>query len=408
VNLHPGPTVRRDITLAILLLGVTQIIGYGALYYAFAVLAPEITRSSGWSSAWTYGAFSIGLLVSGLVAPLSGRLIDRHGAPTMMAIGSGLAGLAVVALALSTSLPEFIAGMVAVEVVSTLVLYDAAFTLLTQIAGRQARSAITRLTLIAGFASTIFWPLTVYLTSVMDWREIYFLYAALCVMICMPIHWSMRRMVSRAATASTAIGQHAVSPEPAPLPAALARRAFWLIAVFFATGGFVVSVLSVHMLEILRSLGYAAGVATLIGMIQGPSQVGARAIEFFFARRLAPRSTAIVSAALIPLGLGMLAFASLGPVAGVLFALSYGAGLGLNSIVRGTLPLAVFGTFGYGATMGRLSAPGLVVKAAAPLAFALIQEHAGLTTALVVLGFVALVSLLSVIMVPRVAPDHHR
>ncbi|MFN8830992.1 MAG: MFS transporter [Labrys sp. (in: a-proteobacteria)] len=397
--------MRRDITLAILLLGVTQVIGYGALYYAFAVLAPEITRSAGWSSAWTYGAFSIGLFASGLVAPFSGRLIDRHGAPTMMALGSGLAGIAVTGLALSNTLPTFILAMVAVEVVSTLVLYDAAFTLLTQIAGKQARSAITRLTLIAGFASTIFWPLTVYLTGFMTWREVYLLYAALCIVVCMPIHWSMRRMIHRAAARE--IGSElSAATAASPLPPALARRAFWLIAVFFATGGFVVSVLSVHMLAILQSLGYAAGVATLIGMIQGPSQVAARAVEFVFARRLPPRSTAIVSAALIPLGLGMLAFAALGPVAGVLFALSYGAGLGLNSIVRGTLPLSVFGAAGYGAMMGRLSAPGLVVKSAAPLAFALIEQHAGLTTALLVLGLVALVSLVAVILVPRVAADH--
>ena len=397
--------VRHQVRWVILALGVTQVIGYGGLYYAFAVLAPEITREFGWASGWTYGAFSVGLLAGGLVAPLSGRLIDRYGAPTMMAIGSVLAAASLVGLSQSHDLMTFYLAITVMEVVSTLVLYDAAFTMLTQFAGRDARSAITKLTLIAGFASTIFWPLTVYLLTLMPWREVYLVYAALCLFVCAPLHAVFRPALKNARTEQAVAKALADSAPAEGGPASPPTAAtFWLVAIFFATGGFIVSALSVHMLTILQSVGFAAGVATLISMLQGPSQVAARLVEFTFARRLSPQVTSIVSAALIPLGLAFLGAAALGPAAGACFAIAYGAGLGLNSIVRGTLPLALFGPHGYGALMGRLSAPGLVVKSAAPFAFALVADQFGTPVALIGLGLVAVISLVSVLLLPRTAP----
>ena len=183
----PAPTGTQGMPL-ILALGVTQVIGYGALYYAFAVLAPAMTASFGWSPEWTYGGFAVGLLAGGFAAPVAGRLIDLYGTRLVMSVGSGLAGLALLALAEARGPVGYFAAMIALEIVSTMVLYDAAFAALTQARGAGARRAISQLTLIGGFASTLFWPLTTMLLGQLDWREIYRIYAVLQFALCVPLH----------------------------------------------------------------------------------------------------------------------------------------------------------------------------------------------------------------------------
>jgi MFS family permease len=161
----------------IVALGITQVVGYGTLYYAFTVLAPRMTASFGWAPEWTYGGFALGLLVGGAVAPFTGRLIDRWGTRMVMTIGSLLAGLSLLALAEARGLASYCAAMIAIQAVSTMVFYDAAFAALTQARGKSARRAISQLTLIGGFASTLYWPLTTTLLGSLDWRDVYRIYA---------------------------------------------------------------------------------------------------------------------------------------------------------------------------------------------------------------------------------------
>ncbi|MDP3603678.1 MAG: MFS transporter, partial [Bosea sp. (in: a-proteobacteria)] len=182
-----GSPARGHLGL-IVALGATQVAGYGTLYYTFAVLAPEMTKSFGWAPEWTYGAFAAGLLAGGLAAPFSGQLIDRFGTRAMMSLGSVLAAAALYGLSQARDPVSFYVAMIAVETVATLVLYDAAFTALTQAEGAGARRAISKLTLIGGFASTLFWPLTTALLAHYDWRSIYQLYAIGYLALCLPLH----------------------------------------------------------------------------------------------------------------------------------------------------------------------------------------------------------------------------
>src|SRR5689334_22778160 len=160
----------RSIAIPILGLGVTQIVGYGALYYAFAVLEPYISREFGWQSSWSFGCLSLALLIGGFAGPFAGRLIDERGARLIMSWGSVASSVALVGLAAAQGLVTFALALIIVEVTSVFVLYDAAFAAITQITGRQAaRRAITQMTLLGGFASTVFWPITHFLVEATDW-----------------------------------------------------------------------------------------------------------------------------------------------------------------------------------------------------------------------------------------------
>lgn len=371
------PSGRHGLSL-ILALGITQVVGYGTLYYAFAVLAPAMTASFGWAPEWTYGGFAAGLLVGGAVAPVTGRLIDRYGTRLVMTLGSGLAGLALLALAEARGPVSYFGAMIALEIVSTMVFYDAAFAALTQARGAGARRAISQLTLIGGFASTLFWPLTTALLAYLDWRGIYRAYALLQLVLCVPLHLFLLPGRVKRATTPPQPGAGAAAPAATYLEGEKRRRAFILLAFAFSLQGFVVSAMSVHLLTMLQGLGLSAAVAVTIGAMVGPSQVAGRLVEMLFGTNLSPVTTAWLSALLMPLGFLLLMLGSTTAVLAGLFAIAYGISMGLGSIVRGTVPLQLFGPAGYGAMLGKLSAPGLAVKAAAPLAFALLIERAGL------------------------------
>lgn len=369
----------------ILALGVTQVIGYGALFYAFAVLAPHMTESFGWAPEWTYGGFAAGLLAGGLVAPLTGRMIDSYGTRLVMSIGSALAGVALLALAEARGPISYFAAMIALEMVSTMVLYDAAFAALTQARGANARRAISKLTLIGGFASTLFWPLTTVLLGQFDWREIYRIYAIMQFAVCVPLHlFLLPGRVRRAVGVAPAPSAGEVAPDTY-LHGEARQSAFLLLALAFSLQGFVVSAMSVHMLTLLQGLGLSAAVAVGIGAMVGPSQVAGRLVEMLFGTGLQPVTTAWVSAVLMPLGLMFLLVGGMTATLAGLFAIAYGISMGLGSIVRGTVPLQLFGPAGYGAMLGKLSAPGLIIKAAAPLVFAVLIERAGQVPSLLLL-----------------------
>lgn len=409
-NQSTSPVFQAGIGL-ILALGVTQVAGYGALYYAFAVLAPGMTKSLGWTPEWTYGGFALGLLAGGLAAPFAGRLIDKYGTRTMMSIGCVLAGLSLFALSKAEGLISYYAAMIGLEVASTLVLYDAAFTALTQAHGTNARRAISKLTLIGGFASTLFWPLTTALLEQADWRSIYQIYALGYVALALPLH---AFLLPRGRAAHTV---KPVQPDDTPsadgyLVGSARQRAFVLLAVAFSLQGFVVSAMSIHLLTLLQGFGFSAALAVTFGAMVGPSQVTGRLIEMLFGTNVPPVTTAWVSGALMPLGFVLLVFGGGTAVLAGLFAIAYGVSMGLSSIVRGTVPLQLFGPAGYGAILGKLSAPGLAIRAAAPLAFAVMMERAGLAASTAVLvtlsGAAALALLLLARGVSWSATDYHR
>jgi len=371
---------QRAPLAVIFALGLTQIIGYGTLYYSFSILAPEMAQDLGWTVDQVFGIFSGALLIGGVLAPVAGRWMDQFGASRLMVIGSIVSAATLVFCALSYHPAIYTAGLIALEVAAALVLYPAAFAALVEIAPHSAGRSITYLTLIAGFASTLFWPLTTMLHAHLDWRAIYLVFAALNIIICLPLHiWILRHRAIR-----TANGQ-AESALPAPvigaLPADRRRRGFYLASAAFALQGFTLSAMLVHMVPMLTTLGLGAS-AVLVGTLFGPSQVLSRFINMVFGTSLSPPMLAVLSAVFMSSGIIVLTVSGHWLPGAIAFAVLLGLGSGINSIVQGSLPLWLFGSEGYGTVTGQMAAMRMVLSATAPFLFAVVSEQAGMATAL--------------------------
>ena len=358
-------------------LGVTQILGYGAIFYAFPLLVAPVARDLDTSETTLFSVFAIGLFLGGLVASVAGPWLDRFGAPRVMALGSALSACLFAALSLAPNLATYALLVIALEAISFLVLYDAAFAALALTVPQGTRKAITRLTLIAGFASTLFWPLTGYLIEALDWRATYMIFAGLHLLIALPLHLWLARQRGPHRGPTHATSAPPAAPDFAPVAPQITRRAFWLLGASFALTGIVIAALGVHLVPSLLALGLGPQ-AYLIGMLMGPAQVLVRILDATLWRNTHPLTVALISAMAIVLAVGALQLAGTGLAFAMGFAVIFGAGQGLASIVRGAVPLALFGAQGIGRRLGHLAALRNLTAAAAPFAFALGSQTLGL------------------------------
>ncbi|MBX4900780.1 arsenite efflux MFS transporter ArsK [Rhizobium bangladeshense] len=380
---------------AILALGLTQIIGYGTLYYSFSILAPDMARGLDWSQEWIFGALSAALLIGGLVAPAMGKWIDRFGAGRVMTSGSAIAAAALAACALAPGKIAFVIALIAIETASNLVQYAAAFALLVQIQPQLAQRSITYLTLIGGFASTIFWPITTTLHAHLSWQNVYFIFAALNLLVCLPIHAWLAHSAGDTGTREKAGATRRVEPG---LPAAARTPAFVLMVTGFALESLVNAALLVHMVPVMSALGLGA-MAVMVGTLFGPSQVLSRFINMVLGGGLPQLTLAIISATLLPTALVILLVTAPSVAGALVFAVIFGLGSGLSSIVQGVLPLALFGSDGYGQRQGKVMSARLVVSSTAPFALAFLIGNVGISWSLTItamLGIVAVAAFLAI------------
>ena len=401
------PTSPRLSPLAaVLVLGVTLSISYGTNYYSFGVLAARMAADFDWPVTWTFGAFSAALLAGGAAAPWAGRMVDHFGAPAMLAAGSVLVGLSL-AVAAAGGPVIFVAGLVVGQVAATVSQYDAGFACLVQVARSDSSRRITQLTLIAGFASSLFWPITTGLAEVLGWRGTWYVYAALNILVCAPLHAALVLALPDRAPKAVPAPLPAGSAGPVPvqsdetvLPPDLQLRGMLLLAANFSLAGFVLSAILAQLVPLLQEVGLGES-AVLVSTLFGPSQVLIRLMTVFIARGHGPMVPTFIATALLPLAVIVLAFSGGAVAWAVVFAVALGFGSGLRSIVQGTLPLAMFGRHGYGARLGRLSSARLVLGAVAPVVFAWMLETAGARVSLLVLAAIGLAGLASMVEIAR-------
>ncbi|OJF93318.1 arsenite efflux MFS transporter ArsK [Pararhizobium antarcticum] len=363
-------------------LGATQIIGYGTLYYAFSILAPDMAREFSVPVEQIFGLLSLALLIGAFFAPKAGGWADRYGAGRLMAPGSLAAGLALALAAMAPNILVLGSALVAMQIASIFVLYSTAFAALVQVGGAMARRSITHLTLIAGFASTLFWPLTAALHDHLSWRSLYLIFAALNILVCLPIHLWVRRLPPARTAEPLAPGVLAEGPPIAPPASADAGRTIFLIMLFaFCIEGFVLASILVHMVPMITALGLGTA-GLMVSTLFGPSQVASRLLNMMFGGRLSQLMLAVISAGLLVSALCVLLLSGSWIPGVIVFAVLFGLGSGLASIVGGTLPLELFGKKGYGARLGWVTASRQFSTAAAPFAFALMMQSWGLDLAL--------------------------
>ncbi|WP_443673961.1 MFS transporter [Microvirga arvi] len=383
-SLKPSPRV------VISALGVTQILAWGSSYYLPAVLAKPIAADTGWSLAWVVGGLSAGLLAAGLVAPWVGRTIDAKGGRPVLTASSLLLGAGLGTLAFAHNLPVYLLAWLLMGVGMGAGLYDAAFATLGRLYGKQARGAITTLTLWGGFASTVCWPLSAYLVEHLGWRGACAVYAAIQIFISLPLHAFLLPGIHAARPDGKPAGNPSEAASAAVLTGTLRTRAFLLLATVLTLGAVTASMIGVHLLTFLQTHGLELAGAVALGALVGPSQVGARVVEMAFGRHYHPIWTMIASVSLVATGVILLAAGF--PILALALAL-YGAGNGIGSIAKGTLPLALFGPFGYASLMGRLAMPSLLAQALSPSLGAFLIEWRGPDAALAVLAAVAALNL---------------
>lgn len=355
---------KRGLTAMICALGVAQIISWGSFYYAIAVLGASMQQELGISSSLLFGAFTFSLLTSGMVAPGVGRLIDRHGGRKLLCAGSLLGAISLLLMANVRGPVSLLLASALCGLSMSVCLYEAAFIAINQVAGERYRTAVTALTLFGGFASTAFWPLSQGLLDWFGWRNTLLSYALLQACVCLPLH---AIFLPRMAPPDVSVKGTADSGVPQAAPAGGAK--YRNLAIAFAIGSFVLSVLSVHMIGLLKDAGLTPGQAVLVASLIGPMQVLVRLIEFVFARNVGP--VAVGAASFVLMVAAMLALYFVDGYSALAFvaAALYGFSNGIMTIIRGTVPAVLFGRNGYGLLLGRLARPAFVSRALAPFAF---------------------------------------
>ena len=381
------PLDRRVVITA---LGMVQILAWGTSFYIPAVFAEPIVKDTGWSLGWVVGGTSVGLLVAGLLSPQVGRVIDAHGGRPVVLASSLFSAAGLAGIGLAPSLPVYLFAWVLLGIGMGSGLYDAVFAALGRMYGSQARGPITNLTLFGGFASTVCWPLSAFMIEHAGWRNACFIYAALHLVVALPLQMAVIRRAPKAAVASAAPADD-TAQSTAPARIANETLIFALLALVLSIAAGIGSIVVVHLLIFLQARGVDFAVAVSLGTLFGPAQVGARVVERLFGNRYHPIWTMIGSCALMAVGLLLLAGRF--PIL-LLVIVLYGAGYGISWIGRGTLPLALFGPIRFPRLMGKLAFPSLIVQALAPSAGALLIEASGADATIGVLTALALINVL--------------
>jgi hypothetical protein len=383
---------------AVSVLGVTQILSWGALFYPPVLTVPLIAADHGWSSSFAMAGFSLGLFVGGLCARYVGGAIDRFGGHVVMPAGSLIGAGGLVTLAWAPGVATYFAAWLTIGIAMAASLYDPAFATLGRIFGSAARSPITVLTLAGGFASTVSWPATQFLIQSVGWRGAYLIYAALLAGLAAPLHaFALPR--EHAAAGSRPVAASGKSTKTDFIPSH--GLAFLLVAAGFASYAFVPSALSAQLLAIFHRFGLAPATVVAIGMLFGPAQVLARICELSFARRLHPLWIARAAVGLLVGAFVLLALLPFSATLAGVFAVMYGMANGLLTIARGTVPLALFGAAGYGRLMGRIGGPYLVVQAAAPVVLTFVADRASDAIGLAMVAAFAGIALTCFVLIRR-------
>lgn len=370
-------------------IGAGQLLAWASSYYLLAILAKPMSQGLGIEPASVYAGFSAALLLAAVLGPFIGGLIDRHGGRALLLASNGVFALGLLCLASAQGLISLTIGWLLIGAAMPMGLYDAAFSTLVSLYRNEARRSIVGVTLIAGFSSSISWPLSAAVEAHFGWREVCAMWALLHLTVGVAIH---AFLIPR----TKPLALHAESVVASPEQVAPPASTLWILAAVFSTSGFAFAALASHLPRMLQLVGCTPAAAVGFASLVGIAQVLARLAEAGFLNRLHPLISARLSMALHPLGVLLLMM--VGAPAAMLFTILHGAGIGLMTIVKGTLPLALFGPQGFGRRTGFLEAPSRIAQAIAPVAFGISLDVWGshalwISGALTFAGFLGVMSL---------------
>jgi len=377
--------MRSPFAISVNALGITQITAWGTSYYCLGVLAKPIAASTGWATSTIFLGFSIALVVMGVISTTVGRLIDRIGARTVMSIGTVIVSVGLLGLSQVHDVASYYVAWAVIGVGMRCCLYDAAFAALVQVVPSRGRLAISYLTLYGAYASTVFWVIGHYLNEAHGWRGTLMIFAAVNLVVCLPLNWFGLSWRETAMPAATATREPQRTVEGPVLQGSRRTVGIALFALIMSLNGFVFGVVSLQLVPLLEAAGLAGAVAVWVASLKGHGQFAGRVVEIFFGKNLRAMTVARIAIGVLPAALVLLMLAEGQFWLLVAFTLMLGASQGVVTIVRGAVPLALFGTEGYGAVLGLIATPILLVNAFSPTVFALIVDQVGWHNAFYVL-----------------------
>lgn len=374
----PGVSAADPMPIAVVALGFSQIITWGTTFYVLGVLGPAVGREMGWSASVVLSGYAVALLIGSVTSATAGMILDTYGARVVMTAGSVAVALGLWAVSVASDITSYLAAWAYIGIAMRLTLYDAAFTALVQVAPSRGRRAISYLMLFAGFASTVFWPITHVLEQRIGWRDTLAVFALVNLVVCVPLHWfgiSGTPEGPEHAGAAGADGRR-VADSP-PLEGRARSMAIAMFAVVLSLIAFVFGVISLQLVRILEHAGLGPTLAVGVAAMMGVSQSAGRIVELAWGRHLHPIAVSRIAIAALAGAMLLLVASSGNFIVVVLFTVLMGAAQGVISVARGAVPLALFGPAEYGRVLGVMSAPVMMTNACSPAAYALLAERVG-------------------------------
>ena len=363
--------------VAVCTIGIVQIIAWGTSFYSLGVLGKPLVAETGWSNGIVFAGITVGLLVSSVISTPVGAAIDRYGARSVMALGCVILAGTLVWLANVHDQWMYLAAWAAIGVGMRMALYDAAFAAMVQVSPNNGRRAIAFLTLFGGFASTVFWIIGHQLVTEFGWRQTYLIFAGLNLFVCMPLCLiGLARREPETAESAKDTSDQAADIAP-PLEGRARTIAMVLFCVVMSGNALVFGVGAVHLVGIIEASGVALGLAVTIASFKGIAQVAGRLWEIIWGKSIAPVGLGRLAIGLLPLAFIVLLGAGADWLTAAVFTAIFGLSNGLVTVVRGAVPLALFGAEGYGTILGIVATPILLFNALSPMLFALIVDAWG-------------------------------
>ena len=383
--------IRSIQTVAVL--AVTQLIGWGTTFETLGVLGRTIAPDLGLPNEIVFAGLSVMMLTSALAGPLTGRLLDRHGAARVLAAASVLFAIGLVLLASSRGIVLYAIAWTVLGLGGAFGLSAPAYTAVVEREGADGKRRIAILMLFTGLSATIFWPLLSLVNDLIGWRSTFLLCAGLQFFVCLPLYlFALPKPVARHDQGTS------IDVAPVALSATQRRTAFLLIAATTTIASFVTFGLAPSLLELLRQSGASPELALQLAAARGVIGISARGVDMLLGRRGNPLLTSVAGTGMILLSFACLLVMPPSTASLSAFILLYGFGAGVLAVARALLPLALFSPREFGRQSARLSLPQNLANAVAPVVFTALLDRAGHQAVVLVAVVLALAALAAVVM----------
>lgn len=380
-------------------LALTRIIGWGSTYYAPSLLAGYLGNELGLGIEMVFGGITVLLVTGALFSPAIGRHLDSHGTRRAMSVGAVICAIGLALLAAAQGPVSYLASWFVIGIGHSMTLANVGNVTVAQLMGEGTRRAIGLMMLVTGFASSVFWPLAAVLSDAFGWRVAWLIFAAMQLVIVLPIHLAIPAF--HRLPAAPAVERPARIEEAGRVPPAQRGATFWFVALIFSASGLVSWGLPLNLIGVLQNLGLGATTAVAVATLSGPATLMARLVDAMAGEKLPVERVALAGLVLGALSCLWIGLAPGSLASATVFVVCFSAAMGVISVARATLPLALFGRLGFGAMLGRLAVPQNLCFAAAPLLFAIMIEQFGTRATLLISAGVQLPAVVAMAVLVR-------